>query len=456
MEQSFLAKKKLSAKAIVFILGFLTLINAGLHLYKIGYPDWPVFDEVHFATYSADYVKQKPHYDIHPPLGKMIYAGALYLSGSPAAGDANFITVTKNKNDDGLRTTGNEIPYGEFPYVLLRIVSALFGLVLPLAFFWFLKSIGIGDIASVLGAGLLILDSALLVETRLILMNGMYLTFAFAGLALFFSRPKIPALAGIIFGLALSVKLVALAALGPVVIFIFAGAGQKEIKIRAVKFLGAAVLVLFLIYVFGFVWFPLDGHISLLKSLGALKTFIPQSTGPVGTWIGVFLMETIYSSSGYLAYSPAHVNASQWFYWPIGQKAMDYFKSQIFLVPNYAMWWAVLLSVIVALAVLPRYARSHLKNIKNNEPHRPERIPLLLLLGYVFALFPHFAFVNRVAFLYHYFPSLLFGIGLLVWIIEKKSKSWLPLIIVSLFALAGFVYGAGCVYGTYCNPIALF
>ncbi len=61
-------------------LAVILAIGLGLHLYRVSYPDRPVFDEAHFATYAADYVKDRVFFDIHPPLGKLIYAAFIRSS----------------------------------------------------------------------------------------------------------------------------------------------------------------------------------------------------------------------------------------------------------------------------------------------------------------------------------------------------------------------------------------
>jgi dolichyl-phosphate-mannose--protein O-mannosyl transferase len=64
---------------IVLALIAIGFCGSFLHIVSIAYPDTPVFDEAHFATYSSQYATGRMPIDIHPPLGKLIYAGVLTL-----------------------------------------------------------------------------------------------------------------------------------------------------------------------------------------------------------------------------------------------------------------------------------------------------------------------------------------------------------------------------------------
>ena len=65
-------------KTFVFAaLAVIVAMSTVLHFWRISYPSQPLFDEVHFATYAADYVQHRAYYDIHPPLGPLMYAEGL-------------------------------------------------------------------------------------------------------------------------------------------------------------------------------------------------------------------------------------------------------------------------------------------------------------------------------------------------------------------------------------------
>lgn len=81
----------------------------------------------------------------------------------------------------------------------------------------------------------------------------------------------------------------------------------------------------------------------------------------------------------------------------------------------------------------------------------------ILMGGYAFALLPYFTIVRRDTFLYHYFPGLLFAIGLLAWFVARwlkldnvsaltrRQRFWL--FCIAIFVIAGFLAVAPITYG---------
>lgn len=454
--------KELSRKTIAIILGVLTLINLGLHLYRASYPAEPVFDEAHFSTYAADYAKNVAYFDIHPPLGKMIYGAALVASGNPFAGSVEFVSFTVTS------TPGNEFKvdmayrpdtYGKFPYILLRIISSLFGLLLPLAFFVFLKTLKLSDITALLGAAFLVFDNALLLETKLILMNGMYLTLGFIALALYLEGKKHVALAGVFLGLAFSVKLMTVSFLGVIVADLILARMNKERVSRAIKFFFSAIATLCVIYLLNFAVFPLADNINLARKLLGAKDriSIENFSALKKTLYGgaAFLQDIDAGLSGYLYGAKDHPLQSSWYEWPIAKKSMLYFDSKektgnLVLVGNYAVWFLGSAAALYAFLWLLAGFYKRYKQKGDILDGENIKIPFLLFAGYFASLAPYFSAVNRSTFLYHYFPGLIFSVGLLCWLLEKKIKKPWQLAAVLLLVILSFALEAGCTYGFSC------
>lgn len=78
-------------KNYLFFFLLIFLINFLIRLPNISFPNSPVFDEAHFSTYAAAYALHKPHLDIHPPLGKMLYAVPLFFLSQNTYGNTAFI-----------------------------------------------------------------------------------------------------------------------------------------------------------------------------------------------------------------------------------------------------------------------------------------------------------------------------------------------------------------------------
>lgn len=457
MPSKILKNSLFTAVALVAIVA----LGAFLHFLNISYPARPVFDEAHFAMYAADYVKHIPFFDIHPPLGKLIYAAALSLAATPQnTENTDFITIKSQKEAGGndIVVVDNNLPFGNFPYVLLRSVGAVFGVLLAVAFFWFLKSVGIPDVGALLGALFVTLENALLVETRLILMNGMFLVLGFAALAMYFKKPPWPVVAGVVFGLSLGVKMIGIVFAGPVLFSWWAAkkmeAGAEE-RACVRQFAVAAALTFLLIFSVNYIIFTPAENLGALKSLG----IISYAGLPRLSYLVALFIDFIYSLGNYVV-GNSNALQSPWYFWPAMQVPMTYFYEtvgngikEIVLSGNPAVWYASTLAAICALALLPRYLKKFLwtKNFEENKPF------FILLAGFISSLLPFATIVRRSTFLYHYFPALIFAIGLLAWFIVKALKigSWdalnirqiLALAVVVVLSFAGFLYAAPLTYG---------
>lgn len=433
-----------------FVTGFtvaalvgIVALGAVLHFSRLSYPAQPVFDERHFATYAADYAVGQAFFDIHPPLGKLIFASVLSFFPRASLHNAPFL-VTKgiNKETGEIEQVDRGSDYGDFPYVSLRAVSALFGIALPLAVYAFLRAIGVGTVGSLLGAALLTFENALLLETRLILMDGMYLALGFGALALYFSpphqkmrcgsrRPRWAVAAGALWGAALGVKLTSVVFLGPLLVACLL---HKEVeKIREeektlVTFVVAGAVVYLLLVATSGLFFTPQARIAVFESLGGA----PPPAYLQGHGVAGYLWATgsdILSSVTDYTTGKIHVrpDESPWYLWPLmgmPRPLMTYYRSPppdtghvLALEGNQAIWHASTAAVLVALALLFCFLRR--PNWEESEKLRPL---FLLLGGYVAGLFPFATMVHRTTFLYHYFPALLFAVGLFAWLVERALR----------------------------------
>lgn len=106
-------------------------------------------------------------FDSHPPLGKQLIAAVAYLAGFD--GKFKFDKIGS--------------PYAEnVPLFALRIVPAFFGSIIIPVTYHLLLELGLTQWTSLLAALLLLLDNALLTQSRFILMESMLLFFALFGI----------------------------------------------------------------------------------------------------------------------------------------------------------------------------------------------------------------------------------------------------------------------------------
>src|SRR5262245_28366532 len=124
----------------------LLMLSAALHLFRLSEPRSLVFDEVHFGGFAESYCCSGQYFfDIHPPHGKLLLAGALALGG-----------YTGGQKYEHVRD-----PYTAVSPYLIRLVPALAGTALPLLVLALLLELGARPAAAFLGGLAVALDNAL-------------------------------------------------------------------------------------------------------------------------------------------------------------------------------------------------------------------------------------------------------------------------------------------------------
>ena len=75
-------------------LAFLTLLASIVRLLWISNPSQVVFDEVHFGGFASKYINHQFFMDVHPPLGKLLFAWTALFAGF----DGAFSFSVRKKN----------------------------------------------------------------------------------------------------------------------------------------------------------------------------------------------------------------------------------------------------------------------------------------------------------------------------------------------------------------------
>lgn len=97
-----------------------TLLSCWTRFHKIGHSGVVVWDEAHFGKFGSHYLKREFYFDVHPPLGKMIVGFVGLLAGYDGHYDFK---------------SGGVYP-AEVPYVAMRVMMAMFGvLMVPLGWY---------------------------------------------------------------------------------------------------------------------------------------------------------------------------------------------------------------------------------------------------------------------------------------------------------------------------------
>ncbi|KAF2641716.1 PMT-domain-containing protein [Massarina eburnea CBS 473.64] len=152
------------------LLGLLLLVAGVVRLFRISQPTSVVFDEVHFGGFASKYIKGKFFMDVHPPLAKLLITLAGWLAGFD--GNFDFKDIGKDYLEPGV------------PYVAMRMLPAICGVLTIPTMFLTLKAAGCRTTTAALGSGLVIFDNALVTQSRLILLDSPLVLFtAFTALA---------------------------------------------------------------------------------------------------------------------------------------------------------------------------------------------------------------------------------------------------------------------------------
>ena len=411
-----------------------------------GHPDRVVFDEVHFGKFISGYSTHEYYFDIHPPLGKLLIAGFGKLTGFQP--EFSFATI------------GDRYPNDE--YRALRFLPTLASSLLPLVIFGLALELGFKKRGAITAASFIILDNAILAQSRFILLDSFLLLFGFTALWMYFrwhnggSSRNLFGMA--VFGaLAASIKWTGLTFLAlPFLIEAARMISSKNWRAFLVKQIYFAAIPL-VIY-FGIFWI----HFALLTKSGTGDAFM--STGFQKTLAGnmhqadqiptpnivskfVELNAEMYRSNARL--DASHPYSSKWYTWPFMLRPIYYWVSsdapnpadvvpkteRIYLIGNPFIWWLSTIAFVWGIT-----------HFFSDKDEKNKKVAVVLIGGFALNLLP-FIGIGRVMFLYHYLTALVFTILMLAYILDK-TRSWKPAVVVITFATIFFVYFAPLTYGT--------
>ncbi|KAJ3251529.1 hypothetical protein HK103_002275 [Boothiomyces macroporosus] len=147
-------------KIAFYIVTLLAIITRS---WMIHHPGEVVFDEVHFGKFASYYLRGEYYFDVHPPLGKLLIA----LIGKLVGYNGHFL----------FENIGDNYSENNVPYIALRLWCAICGAaVVPVAFL-IMKELGVSVAGCVLGSVMLVFDTALTTQSRLILLDSMLMLF---------------------------------------------------------------------------------------------------------------------------------------------------------------------------------------------------------------------------------------------------------------------------------------
>ncbi len=431
------------------LLIFITLASFTTHFAFYSRQDMAVFDEIYFTTDAQDYYTHKYYFDIHPPLGKLLIAASALPQGIPA--DVQF------KSE---RYTGTQPNYAR-----LRLLPTLAGVALPIIIFLLALELGLSLVGAGFAGGAIVLENALLTQSRLVLIDSFLLLFGFGALLCFMRYIRLKGSkrghfgwlvgSGVLVGMAIGIKwtsLVFLAFMG----LLYLWRNRKVLGHTRVIWHGLVGLVIAPLAAYAI---PFAVHFALLTKTGTGDAFM--SPAFQHTLVG----NNYASQSGYKKLSfkdkflelnwemfdsnksitGGHPYGSRWYSWPLLQRPIWYYvdgKQYIYLLGNPLLWW---LATIAAVVMLWRIF---------DEKKQRKLVNIFLAGAFLVSWLP-FMLITRVMFLYHYFTALIFSILMLAVLVDQIPQKRKVVIALAVVCGLSFVFFAPLSYGLPLNEKAL-
>ena len=416
----------------IIILLFLGLLT---HFLFLTYPVEVVFDEVYFGKYVSSYLTNQYYFDNHPPLGKLMIAGAAKVFGYSPGFD--FAQIGESANSQTL--------------LILRFLPALFGSFLPVIIYLILRRLKLSQLIAFFGAFLIIIDNAVLIQSKFILMDIFLLFFGFTSIYFLLRRREnsyFLLLSVISATFAFSIKWTGLSFLG----LIGLATAIDSLKKPELKKIFAKALFLFIIP-FAVYYLVFSLHSAILYKSGSGNAFMSsafqktlsentaaENVVPSTSWQKFMeLNSAIYSSQKNT--TDKHSYSSKWYEWIVNKKPIWYWTESnglktvnIYYMGNPVIWWAVIIGIISSFYVMAN------KDLRKKLPP----FFTFLLLGYFGNLLPYIL-IKRATFLYHYLPALIFGIIILCVLCDKilfpfLSEKFPKIKNLNYYVLFGFLF----------------
>ena len=357
---------------------------------KTTYMNSTYFDEIYFARTAYEYVNNLELYEwTHPPLGKLIQAIPIY--------------ITKYMSPFNYRLMGN------IAGIILLAIMYIYGII-------FFKKRKYGICA----AGLMMLDTFHFAHSRMGTIDTylvIFVSLSILFMYLFITKEKhrYLLLSGLFFGLSACIKWTGLYQ-APVLCIMYFKYIITNKKINF-KFLSLGTLYFVIIPVL------LYTSIFLIFSNNYYKT----------NNIKNIIKETELMYNYHSKLKDDHFYSSKWYTWPISYKPVLYYKEAnsnymhgtISGVGNIIIW---ILGIVGVFYTLIKYI------YKRDDKY------LLLILA-ILSLWLPYMFINRVMFLYHYFPVLPFiFLALLNMLVDLNDEYNIKSVLPTVFILAALFF----------------
>lgn len=417
----------------ILLLAVLLILGLLVHFLFIWHPAEVVFDEVHYGKFVNGYLRGETFFSGHPPLGVQLLALGAWLG--------------RYRPLFAFEVIGEAL--ADYSFVAIRFMANLAGALIPLAVYFFIRSLKLSPKVAFLTGLFLVFDNALLVQSHYILIDAFLILFGFLGLAFFMTARNrrynwlFLVLSGVFLGLGCAVKWTALSFVlfcGIVVSYDLAKILLKRLfrvagKAAARSFIG--LIILPVIIYFGVFCI----HVKLLPNPGPGDAYMSEQyrTGEKNIVARFIEFNRVNYYSNVKGITSGHPYASQFYTWPFMIRSVFYWvngDARIYLLGNPIIWWPSTVAILAAIILF--FGRL-----------RKDRAVRLLLLGYALNILP-FLSIKRVVFLYHYLPALVFAVAIMVYLISASLKKTLFVLLV--LSIVTFFYFAPLSYGFKLSP----
>lgn len=365
---------------ILILLLIIFFIAVFLRFWRLGIPNEPVFDEIYYPKWAAEFIQGQTPYDVHPPLVKLLVAES-------------------------------EIIFGNTSFAW-RFVPAFFGSIIALLAYFLANRLFKDKVLAVISAFLVTFDGLFFTLSRIGIMEIFVMFFSILSICCFWqyvSKKKYNTFwlvfMGIALGLTISCKWTGLAIWGLLIVWtIFRWNNLKcDNKISLYFFIFTMIVLPILIYLGSFLlWYH------------GWNDFWPK----IIKWHKDAL-------SFHLNLTSTHPYSSRWWNWPfLVRPVWLYYQSRdnliygIIALGNPVIWWAGIVSMLWSLWY---FFQSKIKN----------EALLFCFFGFIFTYLP-WVFVKRIEFNYYYLPCLFFEILILAFVLRYFFDKYKKIVLVYL------------------------
>lgn len=144
-------------------LKYIIVVSFFTRFVLIQWPPQVVFDEHHHIKFISWYVKREYYLDVHPPLGRLIFAGVAELFGYNGQYDPDKPNSTFTDST--------------FPLVAVRSVSASLSVLTSALIYSILIEMKFSLAASILGAAMVVFDNSLTIVGRIFVLESQLIAY---------------------------------------------------------------------------------------------------------------------------------------------------------------------------------------------------------------------------------------------------------------------------------------